>query len=69
MSAGNFEKSMEDLAEAGGDTDTICAIAGQIAGAHLGYSCLPQNLLELASVQDIIAVAKGFAHRIVTTST
>jgi ADP-ribosylglycohydrolase len=30
----------------GGDTDTMAAMAGALAGAHLGAAVLPQPLLE-----------------------
>ncbi len=69
MTPGNFEKIMKELAEARGDTDSICAIAGQIAGAHVGYSRLPKNLVALAPVKGTVAMAKDFAHRITGTST
>jgi len=62
MTPGNFENIMKELAEAGGDTDTICAIAGQIAGAHLGYSRLPENLIALAPAKGVVAMAEEFAH-------
>ncbi len=39
--AGSLPEIFEEIVKSGGDTDTICAIAGNIAGAHLGYGQLP----------------------------
>ena len=64
-----FEKAMNELIEAGGDTDTTCAITGQIAGAHLGYSKLPENLLALGPVNEVIASAENFARAILEINT
>jgi ADP-ribosyl-[dinitrogen reductase] hydrolase len=48
--------------EAGGDTDTIASIAGQIAGAHVGVSLLPQDLMcRLRDRDKIEEVAERFA--------
>jgi len=41
-----FEKTLQHLAAAGGDTDSNCAMAGQIMGAWLGYDQIPTHLLE-----------------------
>ena len=43
----DFKKIMKAIAQEGGDTDTNCAIAGQILGTYLGYSELPKDWLEL----------------------
>jgi ADP-ribosylglycohydrolase len=69
MTPENFEKTMNELIEVGGDTDTTCAIAGQIAGAHLGYSNLPENLLALGPVNEVIAPAENFARAILEINT
>jgi ADP-ribosylglycohydrolase len=48
--------------EAGGDTDTIGSIAGQIAGAAVGSSGLPKELLaRLHDHDEIAATAQQFA--------
>jgi ADP-ribosylglycohydrolase len=39
-----MEKMYQHLAEIGGDTDTNCSIAGQIAGALLGKTGIPDQL-------------------------
>jgi ADP-ribosyl-[dinitrogen reductase] hydrolase len=40
-----FEGVINEIIESGGDTDTNASIAGQIMGAHLGYSNLSNSLL------------------------
>lgn len=40
-----FEDMVIQLISAGGDTDTIASIAGQVAGAMIGYKALPPNLV------------------------
>lgn len=49
-----FEAMMRDLISVGGDTDTIASMAGQIAGAMLGSSQLPQALLERLPQSELI---------------
>ena len=60
----NFGKILEELVEAGSDTDTIGSIAGQVAGAHLGLSRLPAELVQLGPVQEILPAAQGFARKV-----
>lgn len=43
-----FEAMLQAIIRAGGDTDTIASIAGQLAGAWLGLDGLPENLLAKA---------------------
>ena len=40
-----IEQMFLQLIEIGGDTDTNCSIAGQIAGAFIGKNRIPQNLI------------------------
>lgn len=40
------------LIDIGGDTDTNCSIAGQIAGTLLGYSAIPYHLINKLKAQD-----------------
>ncbi len=42
----SFEDSIFFAISMGGDTDTIAAMTGAIAGAFWGYSCIPSWLLE-----------------------
>ena len=40
----NFEKTVVDCILCGGDTDTVAAISGSLAGAYIGYDNIPKNL-------------------------
>ncbi len=40
----NFEKTVIDCILCGGDTDTVAAIAGSLAGAYVGYDNIPKKL-------------------------
>jgi ADP-ribosyl-[dinitrogen reductase] hydrolase len=39
----NFEDGMIKAIALGGDTDTVGAVYGQLAGAYYGYSNIPQR--------------------------
>ena len=53
---------LRDAIEAGGDTDTIASMTGQIAGAWIGGSQIPRDMIELLpSSQDIVRIADEFA--------
>ncbi len=53
---------LRNAIEAGGDTDTIASMTGQIAGSWLGVSGIPRELIEsLPSVAYIERVADEFA--------
>jgi ADP-ribosylglycohydrolase len=55
-----FEPAIYEMNEIGGDTDTIAAIAGQIAAAELGE--VPKHLLEgVPGAEHVISVAEAFA--------
>ncbi len=45
MVARGFASVLTEVAAAGGDADTVGAIAGQVAGARLGVGMLPEDLL------------------------
>ena len=48
-----IEKMFSQLIKIGGDTDTNCSIAGQIAGTLIGKNNLPKHLLKkLKTIQD-----------------
>jgi ADP-ribosylglycohydrolase len=48
--------------EAGGDTDTIASMAGQIAGAWIGASQIPRDMIEpLPNASEIVRIANEFA--------
>ncbi|HSS20363.1 MAG TPA: ADP-ribosylglycohydrolase family protein [Pyrinomonadaceae bacterium] len=42
-----FDVGIRNVIEAGGDTDTIASMTGQIAGAWLGVSRIPREIIEL----------------------
>ncbi|HEX6176131.1 MAG TPA: ADP-ribosylglycohydrolase family protein [Candidatus Binatia bacterium] len=42
-----FEDVLRSTIEAGGDTDTIASMTGQIAGAWLGHSRIPRELIDM----------------------
>ena len=57
-----FRGLIERIIEAGGDTDTIASMAGQICGALLGKENLPREMVErLPNKDEIITVAEVFA--------
>lgn len=43
--SGNYRRAVTAAAELGGDTDTLCAIVGGIAGARFGASSIPAEWL------------------------
>jgi ADP-ribosylglycohydrolase len=52
---------------AGGDTDTITSMAGQIAGAWVGLSDIPPALVQpLPNIEEVLALARSFTTRVVT---
>jgi poly(ADP-ribose) glycohydrolase ARH3 len=56
----NYVKAVLYAVSLGGDTDTIAAMAGAIAGAYLGEKGLPQEWLKkLERAEYIKALAKG----------
>ena len=53
---------LRNAIEAGGDTDTIASMTGQIAGAWTGISQIPRKLIELLpDVANLERIAKEFA--------
>jgi ADP-ribosyl-[dinitrogen reductase] hydrolase len=62
MENGSFEETLDMLIALGGDTDTIASIAGQIAGARLGLSGIPESLIsKLPERATIEETARRFA--------
>lgn len=62
MENGSFEETLDTLIALGGDTDTIASIAGQIAGARLGLSGLPESLLAKLPEREMVEeAARNFA--------
>jgi ADP-ribosyl-[dinitrogen reductase] hydrolase len=54
MAEVSFHAGLDELVRIGGDTDTIASIAGQVAGARLGVSRLPLDLLSLVPERELI---------------
>lgn len=53
-----FTAMLEQIVEAGGDTDSNASIACQVAGATLGHTGLPRELLErLPDRESIVKIA------------
>jgi ADP-ribosyl-[dinitrogen reductase] hydrolase len=65
MAIDGFEPTLDEVARCGGDADTIGSLAGQVAGAHLGMARLPERLVGLAPVQEVLPVAESFARVVV----
>lgn len=56
---------LQNAITAGGDTDTIASIAGQVAGARVGMSAFPGKTLEsLPDFEAIMAISKQFSQRV-----
>ena len=43
---GDYRKTLESVIECGGDTDTVAAIAGALAGTTVGESGIPRNWID-----------------------
>jgi ADP-ribosyl-[dinitrogen reductase] hydrolase len=57
-----FAEVLQRAIQAGGDTDTIGSLTGQIAGAAVGASALPRELVALLHDQhEIAATAESFS--------
>jgi ADP-ribosylglycohydrolase len=50
----SFDVLLRNVIEAGGDTDTIASMTGQIAGAWLGAPALPRSVIESLPQRDEI---------------
>lgn len=57
-----FGEVLREAIAAGGDTDTIASMTGQIAGAWAGFHSIPQELVQqLPSREEILGVARSYA--------
>lgn len=54
---GDYEKTITSLVKCGGDTDTVCAIAGALSGALVGEKGIPKKWIE-----NIIECPKGIKY-------
>jgi ADP-ribosylglycohydrolase len=60
---------LRNAIEAGGDTDTIASMAGQVAGAWLGASQIPRKVIEsLPNKPDIGRIAAEFAKTVTSVA-
>ncbi len=60
-----FAGILAEVIAAGGDTDTNASLAGQVAGAALGFGGLPPDLLErLPQAEWVLGIARGFAESV-----
>lgn len=64
MTRENFEACLRCAAEVPGDMDTICSIAGQVAGSRFGLTGLPPALLALEPVTYAVSMARPFANAV-----
>lgn len=62
-----FGEVLREAIVAGGDTDTIASMTGQIAGAWAGLSGIPQELVQqLPNKEEIFRLAHVFVSMVVT---
>jgi len=71
---GRFRNTIENIVEAGGDVDTVCAIAGALTGATVGYHGIPlswrEDLIDWPhSISYIVGLAKKCSDTTVHVST
>jgi ADP-ribosylglycohydrolase len=63
-----FQAMMRELIMTGGDTDTTASIAGQIAGAMIGKTGLPEQMLNRLPERELIEkIAVRFAEAVMKT--
>lgn len=58
---GSFGDSVKSAISLGGDTDTIAAMTGALAGAHNGLSAIPRNWQEVEGAGELIALADALS--------
>jgi ADP-ribosyl-[dinitrogen reductase] hydrolase len=65
-----FNAVLQDLISAGGDTDTIASIAGQVMGTYVGEVELPQSEVErLPQRDEIITIIDRFVATVANSTT
>jgi ADP-ribosyl-[dinitrogen reductase] hydrolase len=61
-----FLEVVQEAITAGGDTDTIASMAGQIAGAWVGLRGIPQELVQqLPDREEVLEVANSFSSLVI----
>ena len=63
MAASLFEEAVFTAVNAGGDADTVGAIAGALAGARFGASGIPQALIDDLGSRIYVSLAAPWFHR------
>ncbi len=58
-----FEAAVFTAVEAGGDTDTVAAVAGALAGSTRGASGIPQGLIDGLGGRIYVSLAAPWFHR------
>ena len=61
--AGSFSEAVFSAVNAGGDTDTVGAIAGVLAGAFFGASGIPQSLIDGLEGRIYVSLAAPWFYR------
>lgn len=56
VSTDNFEEAVIKAVNLGGDSDTIGAITGQIAGAYYGFHNIPHHFIDNLAKKDLLAL-------------
>ncbi|NOY11074.1 MAG: ADP-ribosylglycohydrolase family protein [Archaeoglobi archaeon] len=59
FSSKTFEQAVVKAASAGGDTDTIAAIAGALKGTEVGIEGIPERFRRVKDYEKIIGIADG----------
>ena len=57
----SFSDSVKAAISLGGDTDTIAAMTGALAGAHNGLSAIPQNWQGVEGAGELVALADALS--------
>lgn len=61
--ADSFTGAVEAAVSLGGDTDTIAAMTGALAGAHNGYSAIPKTWQEVEGAAELVRLADALSEQ------
>ncbi|NBC72509.1 ADP-ribosyl-[dinitrogen reductase] hydrolase [Paenibacillus sacheonensis] len=64
LHASDFSEVVQKAANLGGDSDTIGAIAGGLAGIHCGYQMIPSSYSEAILIKDRLADVSDRLYRL-----
>lgn len=59
----SFAEAVKAAISLGGDTDTIAAMTGALAGAYLGFSAIPQSWRAVEGAEELSSLAESLAER------